>query len=87
MKDPQPQALPGFLFGVTMAAKVHRIVLSNNEILYIEEEPDAAKPRIHIAAGNKEELTSYVCSICSEGVLVSPNSGNATHYLTKGLKA
>lgn len=62
---------------------IHRITLSNGQVLIIEEGPQT----LHIASGipGEEEADAWICTITADGVLVMPNSGGATDDLTRGL--
>lgn len=55
--------------------KSHDVTLSNGQVLTIEEGED----EIHLLSD------MYICRIDASGVLVMPNSGDATHSLTSGL--
>ena len=65
---------------------IHRVVLSNGRVLLVEERGG----ELHIAdedEGFEGQAGSWICTISASGVLVMPNSGDATHYLTEGLKS
>ena len=62
---------------------VHRVVLSNGEVVRLEEGTD----RLHISTELHGFEDMYICTINADGVLVMPNSGGATADLTAGLQA
>lgn len=64
---------------------IHRVVLSNREVLLIKEGLDCLYLGTEtIACPNVIE--SYICMIHKLGVTVMPNSGYAPEQLTRGLK-
>lgn len=73
-----------------MKGKIHRIVLTNGEVLLVEEEtPGSGRvPAIHIATESdfENEAEAYICTISADGVLVMPNSCDAGAVLTCELK-
>lgn len=63
---------------------VHRVTLSNGRVLLIEE--DARCLTLADEEPNHPHVVgSYICQFSADGVLVYPNSGCATEYLTDGL--
>jgi hypothetical protein len=63
--------------------RIHRIILSNGRVLLVEE----GNGSLHIASENNliNEVEAYICTINHSGVLVMPNSGDATFHLVEGL--
>jgi hypothetical protein len=59
---------------------IHPVTLSNGQIVVLIERNNELS-----IAFDDGELT-YIASIDPSGVLVMPNSGGATAYLTQGLK-
>lgn len=63
---------------------MHRIILSNGRVMIVEEQDQ----RLLIAyeeEGSDFEVGWNICVISRSGVLVMPNSGDATEMLTEGL--
>ena len=64
--------------------KIHRVVLSSGHVLLVEER--LASLSIAIEDERIEgQIGYYICSIEPGGVLVMPNSGDATEWLSRGL--
>jgi hypothetical protein len=64
----------------------HRVVLSNGRVLLVEERWYS----LHIATeteGFEGDVDAFICEINPSGVLVMPNSGDATNFITEGLKS
>lgn len=61
---------------------IHRVVLSNGEVLLIKEEDYA----VSIADAEPDgTVRSYICQITQDGVLVYPNSGCSCELIVEGL--
>ena len=65
---------------------LHRVVLSNNHVLLVEERDGELHIGSETEGGFHGDIDAYICTIQSEGVLVLPNSGDATSYLTRNLQ-
>lgn len=67
----------------------HRVKLSNGRVLLVTEGAWDKTSEISLALEGPSPNTvdTYICSFDRDGVLVMPNSGDATRYLTDGLKA
>jgi hypothetical protein len=63
---------------------LHKITLSNGEVLGVKEDPDGQS--LHIVDIEHDELRTYICTISASGVLVMPNSCDAGECLCLGLK-
>jgi len=64
---------------------IHRVVLSNGRALLIQEGDKC----VNIAdeePGMENEPGMYICEINPSGVLVMPNSGEATAWVSEGLQ-
>ena len=62
----------------------HRIELSNGMSMCIEE--CGSSITIATFEGQTSEIGAYICLINANGVMVYPNSGDATEILTRGMK-
>ena len=61
----------------------HQVKLSNGQYLNIHE----GAGKLTLASADGEGFDDmFICEINADGVLVMPNSGGATAYLTEGLK-
>jgi hypothetical protein len=61
----------------------HQVKLSNGQYLNIHE----SAGKLTLASADGEGFDDmFICQIDADGVLVMPNSGCATAYLTEGLK-
>lgn len=63
---------------------LHRVKLTNGQYLLVEERSG----QLHIASESptmKGEVEYYICTISPDGVLVMPNSGDATTTVTQNL--
>lgn len=71
------------LEGAVKRSISHQVKLSNGQYLNIHE--GAGKLTLASADGEGYD-DMFICEINADGVLVMPNSGWATAYLTEGLK-
>ena len=60
----------------------HVICLSNGQKVGLEE----GENRLTITSLDDTDTDWYICQICSDGVLVYPNSGAEPEMMTRGLK-
>ena len=70
--------------------KFYGVQLSNGNILVVEERKDSlcigyAQPNCDLKNLNDSDVDAYICSMEDGNVAVYCNSGDATHYLCRGL--
>jgi len=66
---------------VSCNALVHRVVLSNHQVLRIEEDLAC----LRLCTENLGEVETYICTFTDTEVHVMGNSGDATGHLVRGL--
>lgn len=60
----------------------HEVTLSNGRKLALIERDN----ELAVAQVDPDDTPWFICAIVPDGVLTYPNSGDATQYLTEGLK-
>lgn len=64
--------------------KTHRIKLSNGRVVLLEEGDSVLGLSLE-TEGHEFDVDAYICDINKSGVLVMPNSGDATWRMCHGL--
>jgi hypothetical protein len=66
---------------------IHRVTLSNGRVLLVIESAALTGGELHIATEDFHGgVDAYIATISGSGVMVMPNSGDATHCITEGIR-